>query len=129
MLALGTAASASLYILIGIFGYLTFVQTGDVDLASKNILEAPYPSNDTVMNIGHYALMIAVISAAPIVVLPAKDSLYEAFPRANRTRTYNVIVTFLLVAVCYLLAVFVPNIGDAMTLVGSTTNPAVSDYF
>lgn len=26
---------------------------------------------------------------------------------------------------CYLLAIAVPNIGDAMTLVGSTTNPAV----
>jgi amino acid permease len=66
--------------------------------------------------------MIAVISAAPICVLPAKDSVTEVIPRA---RKYNITVTFMLVSLCYALAVFVPNIGDAMTLVGSTTNPAL----
>ena len=35
-------------------------------------------------------------------------------------------VTFLLVLTCYGLSIFIPNIGAAMTLVGSTTNPAVS---
>jgi solute carrier family 36 (proton-coupled amino acid transporter) len=123
VLGLGTAASALLYILIGVFGYLTFVNDDPkTTLAAKNILEAPYPESSLVMIIGHYCLMIAVISAAPIIVLPAKDSVTEVFPWAWQ---YNVTVTFLIVTLCYTLAVFIPNIGDAMTLVGSTTNPAL----
>jgi len=35
-------------------------------------------------------------------------------------------VTFGIVLACYALAIFIPNIGDAMTIVGATTNPAVS---
>lgn len=66
--------------------------------------------------------MIAVISAAPICVLPAKDSVTEVIPWAWE---YNKTVTFILVTFCYALAVFIPNIGDAMTIVGSTTNPAL----
>mmetsp|Transcript_55640 Transcript_55640/g.76518 ORF Transcript_55640/g.76518 Transcript_55640/m.76518 type:complete len:94 (+) Transcript_55640:1302-1583(+) len=37
----------------------------------------------------------------------------------------NFIVTLLVVSVCYLLALFIPNIGAAMTIVGSTTNPTM----
>jgi len=75
-----------------------------------------------ILNIGHYCLMISVISAAPIVVLPAKEAVTEMLPW---TWEHNLKVTFGLVSLCYLLAVFIPNIGSAMTIAGSTTNPAL----
>ena len=37
----------------------------------------------------------------------------------------NIIFTFVLVTVNCFLASFIPNIGDAMTLVGSTINPII----
>lgn len=66
--------------------------------------------------------MVSVISAAPIVVLPAKEAVTEMLPW---TWEHNLKVTFGLVSLCYLLAVFIPNIGSAMTIAGSTTNPAL----
>ena len=30
-----------------------------------------------------------------------------------------------MVFTCYILAIFIPGTGDAMTIVGATTNPAV----
>ena len=34
-------------------------------------------------------------------------------------------MTLLLIVVCFLLSIVIPSISDAMTLVGSTTNPVV----
>ena len=38
----------------------------------------------------------------------------------------NVMVAFGVVAVCFLLGLFIPSIGDAITIAGSTTNPMVN---
>ena len=132
----GTISACVLYILIGMFGYLTFV--GDPDLPAsialkdKNILQAPYEDN-LLINIGNFALFFAVAAASPLVVLPAKDTIEEILSGGHGGRVKallspeaNIMVTFLLVFLCYSLAIFIPNIGDAMTIVGSTTNPAVS---
>ena len=76
----GTISACLLYILIGMFGYLTFV--GDPDLPAsialkdKNILQAPYEDN-LLINIGNFALFFAVAAASPLVVLPAKDTIEE----------------------------------------------------
>ena len=66
--------------------------------------------------------MISVISAAPIVVLPAKEAVTEILPW---TWEHNKKLTFALVSLCYGLACFIPNISAAMTIAGSTTNPAL----
>ena len=72
-------------------------------------------------------------AASPLVVLPAKDTIEEILSggRGGRIKALlspeaNIMITFLLVFLCYSLALFIPNIGEAMTIVGSTTNPAVS---
>mmetsp|Transcript_16588 Transcript_16588/g.28242 ORF Transcript_16588/g.28242 Transcript_16588/m.28242 type:complete len:103 (+) Transcript_16588:1277-1585(+) len=41
------------------------------------------------------------------------------------TKKQNFIVTFILICVNCVMALFIPNIGDAMTLVGSTINPVI----
>ena len=37
----------------------------------------------------------------------------------------NLLCTFIIVTTCFVLAVFIPNISDAMTVIGATSNPAV----
>lgn len=67
-----------------------------------------------------------MLSAAPLCVLPAKDDVEEMFFRSKTmSPKINMMVTFTLVAICYILGLFIPSIGDAMTIVGSTTNPLV----
>ena len=79
--------------------------------------------------IGNFALFFAIATAAPLVVLPAKDTVEEIVSKGNSNRRLstkeNVGVTFTLVFVSYLLSIVIPSIRDAMSLVGSTTNPAV----
>lgn len=73
----GTSIAVFFYILIGIFGYATFVDKPE-ELDSMNILEADYHGNNTIQ-VGNFALLFAIITAAPLCVLPAKDSVEELF--------------------------------------------------
>ena len=41
------------------------------------------------------------------------------------TRGENLLCTFIVVTACFLAAVCIPNISDAMTVIGATSNPAV----
>ena len=79
--------------------------------------------------VGNFALFFAIATAAPLVVLPAKDTVEEIISKGNPNRRLskreNILVTFTLVFVSYLLSIVIPSISDAMTLVGCTTNPAV----
>lgn len=68
------------------------------------------------------------MTAAPLCVLPSKDTVEELFYKENpdgMTKIQNLAVTFLLVTVNLVLALFIGTIGDAMTLVGSTINPII----
>ena len=62
-------------------------------------------------------------------MLPAKDTVEEIVANGNRNRRLskkeNLVCTLSLITVSYLLSIVIPSISDAMTLVGSTTNPAV----
>ena len=71
-------------------------------------------------------MLLAVIAASPLVVLPAKDTFEELFlNKKHMSFKTNVLVTFGLVSFSFLCALFVPGIGDAMTIAGCTTNPLV----
>ena len=133
VIVIGTIGAVILYIIVGVWGYVTWVNYSDggaeAALSDANILQAPYPSSNIPILIGNFALFFAIASAAPLVVLPAKDTVEEMIARGNPNRRLskkeNVLVTFVLVLVSYFLAIAIPNIQSAMTLVGATTNPAV----
>ena len=133
VIMIGTVGAVVLYIIVGVWGYLTWVEydQGGAAAALKdaNILQAPYPSDCIPILIGNFALFFAIATAAPLVVLPAKDTVEEMVaqgdPQRRLSKKENLIVTISLIFVCYLLAIAVPSISDAMTLVGATTNPAV----
>lgn len=129
VLLFGSGGAVILYLVIGICGYATFVNypgyTANEALKSGNILEAPY-ENVKAITVGNFALFFAISSAAPLVVLPAKDTVEEIVCRGSQlNNNQNLLVTFVLILACYCFGIFIPNISAAMTLVGATTNPAV----
>ena len=76
---------------------------------------------------GSIALVFCVASGFPICMIPSKNSIEELFFKGRRMTTFeNVYVTFLLANFCCCLALFVPDIGTAMTIVGSTVNPIIA---
>ena len=133
VIVIGTVGAVLLYIIVGVWGYVTWVNYSpggaEAALSDANILQAPYPNSCIPILIGNFALFFAIASAAPLVVLPAKDTCEEMIARGNPHRRLskkeNVLVTLGLILVSYALAILIPNIQSAMTLVGATTNPAV----
>ena len=66
------------------------------------------------------------MTAAPLCVLPAKDTVEELFwKEEGLNKKINALVTLALVFVCFLLSIMINKIGDAITLAGATINPLV----
>ena len=69
-----------IYIIVGVFGYLTFSESKEVTYEqlqapkrSKDILEADYGKRAGFsINVSQFLIMLAVICASPLAVLPAK---------------------------------------------------------
>ena len=127
IIAAGSSVAVAFYCLVGVFGYAVFA--GDPGaLCSKNILTADsslFKSNP-VIQVGNFALLFSVIAAAPLCVLPSKDTVEELFYKEKgMTSKQNFFVTLALTTVNCVMALFIPSIGEAMTLVGSTINPII----
>ena len=73
--------------------------------------------------------MVAVIAAAPLAVLPAKYAYEQMYHRTGMTDTQNTTVSVVMVIVCYLLAVIMPNVGTVIGVTGATANPFVGFIF
>lgn len=76
----GSIGAVATYVIIGVFGYLIFVEMPGL-LKNKNILHTGFPPFDENIAIllGNFALFFAVMAAAPLCVLPAKDVVEELF--------------------------------------------------
>ena len=78
---------------------------------------------------GQFTLFFAVMTAAPLCVLPAKDTVEELFwKEVGLNKKINALVTLALVFVCFLLSILIDKIGDAITLAGATINPVVTTF-
>jgi len=71
----GSSVAVFFYSLVGIFGYAIFVNNEEA-LCPKNILQADFHGNKLI-DIGNFCLLFSVITAAPLCVLPTKDSIEE----------------------------------------------------
>ena len=122
----GSALAVISYILIGLFGYATFADPSKIkQLCSKNILTANFEGNMAI-HISEFALLFAQMVAAPLVLLPQKDTVEELYFKTDgMSKCQNLVVTIILVSINLSLAIFIESIGDAMTLVGSTINPII----
>ena len=73
--------------------------------------------------------MVAVIAAAPLAVLPAKFAYEQMYHRTGLTNTQNTFVSIMMVILCYILAVIMPNVGTVIGVTGATANPFVGFIF
>ena len=127
VMVIGTLAATVSYLLAGIFGYVAFAAYKDVDeiMGMQNILKC-YP--DMAANyISLFGILTVILFATPLTILPCKDTLEELFLPADKTfsKNQNILATFGVVLVSFILALAIPNIGDAMTILGATTNSGI----
>ena len=123
----GAGSVVVLYLFAAIFGYIGLV-SNDVGLQtlieSKDVLEVKY--NSRFFNVAVLGLLIATFAATPLCILPSKDTYEElAYPHRIMTKDQNLYVTTVMCLICYVLAVAIPGIGDAITILGCTTNSLI----
>ena len=76
-------------------------------------------------------VLVSIVAAAPFSLLPAKAALEQVCcgPSARFSRVQNLLVSLLVVTLCYLCAVFVPNLGMVIAIMGATVNPFIGFIF
>lgn len=124
----GSYGAVLLYIIIAVFGYLTFVGKNEqlqILRIKQNILELDY-LNNLYFNIAIISLIFTIMTAGPLSLLPWKDTCEVIFlDNEKMTDSQNLMTTLFLTGICYLLAIFVPKIGDVISFLGFTWNPFI----
>lgn len=92
----------------------------------QNILKC-YPKGLTANYISLFGILTVILFATPLTILPCKDTCEELFLQPNQklSTKQNVLVTFVIVLISFALSLAIPNIGDAMTILGATTNSGI----
>ena len=98
----GSYGAVFLYILIAVFGYLTFT-SDEVQLKilqeKQNILELDYHHN-FYFDIALMTLIFTIMTAGPLCLVPCKDTWEEIFyGDVIMTDTQNILVTLLLTGI------------------------------
>jgi amino acid permease len=123
----GTIGASFAYWCGGVFGYTAFAAKDNVKelMELQNILKC-YP-NITVNYISLFGIIVVILFATPLSILPCKDTVEELFLQQGEklSSKQNVLVTFVIVLISYILSLAIPNIGDAMTILGATTNSGI----
>jgi len=98
---------------------------------SRNILEAEF-NGASVVQFARYLILVAVISAAPLAILPAKyayeELIYKHIP-GGMTNKQNTMVALVMTLFCYISAVMLPNVGSVIAITGATVNPFIGFIF
>ena len=127
----GSYGAVFMYILIAVFGYLTFAGDSeqlDVLKRKQNILECNYHQN-FYFEIAMVSLIFTIMTAGPLWMIPLKDTWEDMFyGETIMTDVQNVTVTVMLIAIWYLAAIIVPSIGDVITILGLTWNPFIGFF-
>ncbi|CDW73263.1 UNKNOWN [Stylonychia lemnae] len=127
VMKIGTAGATTAYLFAGVFGYTAFADYPDVKdkMELQNVLKN-YPNNPANF-ISLFGILIVVLFATPLTILPCKDTIEELFlkPGQKLNNKQNIIWTFILVTVSFFISLAIPNIGDAMTILGATTNSGI----
>lgn len=128
IIIIGTIAAIVVYLLAGIFGYVTFIGNPNLDaiMEKQNILEVDAYGNSIPIYVARFLMLLVVLFATPLCILPCKDSVEEMlWPGKTMTKKQNFVVTIVLCVVAWGLALAIPNFGDALTILGATTNSGI----
>lgn len=94
----GTYSSVILYLMIAVFGYLTFVNNEKQLLIlekTQNILELDYQQN-IYFDISLFGLAFTLMVAGPVSMIPCKDTIEDVFFGEAMTDLQNVLISILL---------------------------------
>ena len=133
MITYANAIAVSCFLVVGVAGYLIFADRAEEQLLSesrsKNVLEADF-GDSKLIQLSRYLIMVAVIAAAPLAVLPAKYA-WEAARHGidEMSGRENILVSFGMVFLCYLMALLLPNVGSVIAVTGATVNPFIGYLF
>lgn len=106
----GSAICVLIYVLVAIYGYVTFVGTDQEEVLSEtqNLFALDYQGNPLFL-ICFVSLLVAVIFSTPLNILPCKDSIEQLLYSENgMSKKDNIFVTFICCLACYLPAVLIP---------------------
>lgn len=112
------------YGLIGIAGYLSFLQQTSQDL----LLD--YPTSDVAINVGRILLTFTMLIALPLNLNPTIRSglQFGNFVRGGNPQTQSeigrVLLTILCIAWQAVIAVLVPGVADVLSILGATVATA-----
>lgn len=120
---------ASIYLFVGIFGYLTFPDT----IPAYNLLIEYNPAQRLPFMVALVTMTISSITSLPFIVKPCKESILVIFYPGNKekrdSRVFGniilVLVFILLVIVSYLCVVSSFNLVQILTLISTFTSPLV----
>ncbi|XP_030622534.1 putative sodium-coupled neutral amino acid transporter 8 [Chanos chanos] len=110
-----------IYTLTGVFGFLTFGQ----DVASDILMS--YPGNDVVMIIARLLFGISIITIYPIILLLGRSVIlalilsyreHQAMVTAVFESRCRVILTILWITVTLLIAIYVPDMSEVISVIG-----------
>ncbi|KAM9302003.1 solute carrier family 38 member 8 [Gastrophryne carolinensis] len=110
-----------IYSLTGIFGYWTFGGGVAADILMS------YPENDVVMIIARLLFAVSIITIYPIILLLGRCVLQEVwlehkhmtvYVSASYERCVRVTLTVLWILVTLIIAMFVPDISEVISLIG-----------
>ena len=102
---------------VGYLGLVSQPKLLDTLISKRNVIEIDY--NNTAFSIGIFIVLFAAITTVPLLMLPAKNDFESvAFNGKTMSKWQNIIVTLSLCLVCTILAISVPQISDAITVLG-----------
>ncbi|KAM5138871.1 solute carrier family 38 member 8 [Mantella aurantiaca] len=110
-----------IYSLTGIYGYLTFG-----DGVAADILMS-YPGNDVVVIIARLLFAISIITIYPIILLLGRSVLQEVWMDHKHMTVYvtpsyerfvRVTLTVLWILITLIIALFVPDISEVISIIG-----------
>ncbi|TWW68107.1 putative sodium-coupled neutral amino acid transporter 8 [Takifugu flavidus] len=111
-----------IYTLTGVYGFLTFGQ----EVASDILMS--YPGSDVVIIISRLLFGISIITIYPIILLLGRSVLLNLVVRLQRNRRgvvtksfesrCRVILTVIWIAVTLLIAMYVPDMSEVISVIG-----------
>jgi sodium-coupled neutral amino acid transporter 11 len=115
-----------LYLLVGIFGFLTFYPEYTGQHFPGQILTAAYNPEDSSVIIALLSVSVCVITGTPLCFYPLREALYSLlWPDCHISNSKHFVVTSAAVVSALLIALAVPGITSVMTVIGSISNPTV----
>ncbi|KAM4017362.1 solute carrier family 38 member 8 [Anomaloglossus baeobatrachus] len=110
-----------IYSLTGIYGFLTFGESVAADILMS------YPGNDAVVIVARLLFSISIITIYPIILLLGRSVLQEAwldhkymtaYVTVSYERCVRVTLTVLWILVTLIIALFVPDISEIISVIG-----------